>query len=127
MNVSTAAALGVYPAVSAYSISKLAMLRLGEYVTVENPNVTAISIHPGIMKTALVPETSPFWAFSDDEPSLAGCLAVWLTTEEAKFLNGRYVNASWDVDDLVAKKDEIVEKGELVFVLQGNFGSAQFE
>jgi hypothetical protein len=75
----------------------------------------------------LVPETSPFWAFSDDEPSLAGGLAVWLATEEAKFLNGRYVNASWDVDDLVAKKDEIIEKNELKFVLQGKFGSTQFE
>lgn len=125
--VSTGAALGIFPQVSAYSISKLATLQLGAYVAAENANITSITIHPGIIKTTMVPDTSPFSPFADDDASLSGGLAVWLATHDAKFLNGRYVNANWDVDDLIAKTEEIVSQNELVLGLKGKFGAAQFE
>jgi len=39
---------------------------------------------------------------------------VWLAaTPEADFLQGRLVVCNWDVDELLAMKDEIVEKGLL--------------
>lgn len=38
---------------------------------------------------------------------------VWLTKEERSWLSGRYLSATWDVDDLVAMKDEIVEGDKL--------------
>ena len=126
MHLSTGAALGIYPAVSAYSISKFATIRLGAYVAAENDNITTITIHPGVIKTALIPESSPFRPFTEDEANLSGGLAVWLATDEARFLNGRYVNASWDIEDLVAKKDEIVSQNDLMLGLQGKFDVAQF-
>jgi hypothetical protein len=39
---------------------------------------------------------------------------VWLSaTPEADFLQGRLVVCNWDVDELLAMKGEIVEKGLL--------------
>lgn len=39
---------------------------------------------------------------------------MWLAaTPEADFLQGRLVVCNWDVDELLAMKDEIVEKGLL--------------
>jgi NAD(P)-dependent dehydrogenase (short-subunit alcohol dehydrogenase family) len=94
VSVSTGAALGIFPGVSAYSISKLATIQLGAYIAAENPNITSITIHPGVVRTAMVPDTSPFSPFADDEANLSGGLAVWLATDNAKFLNERYVNAN---------------------------------
>jgi hypothetical protein len=48
-----------------------------------------------------------------------------LSSEKAKFLNGRYVNASLDVDDLAETK-EILEKNELVLALQGKLVLSNF-
>jgi NAD(P)-dependent dehydrogenase (short-subunit alcohol dehydrogenase family) len=42
------------PGLSAYSISKMAGVRLSEYISMENPNVAAISLQPGIVKTDMV-------------------------------------------------------------------------
>lgn len=42
-----------------------------------------------------------------DAPQLPGHFAVWLCSEEARFLRGKFVWSNWDVDELKAKKDEI--------------------
>lgn len=46
------------------------------------------------------------------EVDLAGHFAVWLASHEATFLNGKFVCANWDVDELIARKDEF-EKSDL--------------
>jgi hypothetical protein len=38
---------------------------------------------------------------------------VWLTKGNRKWLSGRYLSACWNVDELEAKKDEIVEGDKL--------------
>ena len=38
---------------------------------------------------------------------MPGDFSVWLASPEAKFLNGRFVWAGWDVDDLIALKDRL--------------------
>lgn len=48
-----------------------------------------------------------------DKPALAGGYSVWLTTPAADFLKGRYSSATWDIDALILKRDEI-EKGNLL-------------
>ena len=48
-----------------------------------------------------------------DTPELCGGFVVWLTKGQRTWLNGRYVSADWDVDELEAKKDEIVEGDKL--------------
>ena len=58
---------------------------------------------------------------------MAGGVAVWLATEQAKFMNGRYMGVNWSVVELMDRKDEIVSKGLLMEELQGTFGKDQFE
>lgn len=44
-----------------------------------------------------------------DDPLISGGFTVWLTTDAANHLAGRYVSANDDVDELTAKKEEIVK------------------
>ena len=47
-----------------------------------------------------------------DSVDLCGAFCVWLSkqTTELLWLNGRFIVANWDVEELVAKKDTILEK-----------------
>lgn len=94
LNLSTGVAIAVSPGASAYSISKVALTQFASYVAVKHKNIRSIAIHPGIIRTALLGDNSPFMPFSEDDLSLSGGFAVWLTTEEADFLDGRYVDAN---------------------------------
>ena len=38
---------------------------------------------------------------------MAGDFALWLASPEAKFLNGRFVWAAWDVDEMIAMKEKV--------------------
>ncbi|KAH7413157.1 putative oxidoreductase ucpA [Cadophora sp. MPI-SDFR-AT-0126] len=123
--LSTSAAFMAFPGMSCYSISKLASTQLQAFVAAENPNVTAISVHPGIVLTDMTLDA--FRPYAKDTPELVGGLGVWLSTEKAEFLNGRYIEANWSVDDLVARKEEIVGKGKLSVKLEAELGYEQFE
>ena len=49
-----------------------------------------------------------------DDVGLCGAFCVWLTKDRRErsmqWLSGRFVSANWDVDELLAKKTEIMEK-----------------
>ena len=51
---------------------------------------------------------------------LCGGYCVWLSKEARamSWLSGRFISATWDAEQLTAKKDEIVEKDLLKFELQ---------
>jgi hypothetical protein len=51
--------------------------------------------------------------------SLPADFVVWVASEEAAFLKGKYVWANWDVGELVERKAEIVEKKLLEMWLNG--------
>jgi len=72
-----------------------------------NEDVTVQTFHPGAIYTpgvkGLVPED--FFAWEDVE--LAGDFAVWLASDEAKFLAGKFVWAQWDVDELLTLKERM--------------------
>lgn len=53
------------------------------------------------VKSIGVPEDAMVW----DDAKLPGAFAVWLASPEAEFLNGRYVKATWDVGEMMAKKE----------------------
>jgi hypothetical protein len=48
-----------------------------------------------------------------DTPELCGGFTVWLTKSKRTWLAGRYLSVNWDVDELEAKRDEIVEGDKL--------------
>ena len=112
------------PGSSGYSIAKLSDLQLASYAAAENDNVTAVAFHPGIVNTDMA---SDFWKpYAKDTAELAGAVAVWLSTPAARFLNGRYTTTNWDVEELMQRKDEIVEKDLLKIKLGGEFSTAQY-
>jgi hypothetical protein len=55
--------------------------------------------------------------------SLPSDVSVWLASPEADFLKGRMIWVNWDVEELKAKKDEIIAKNQLGLVLAGVEGS----
>jgi hypothetical protein len=65
--------------------------------------------------------------FAHDTFELTGGVGVWLATEQAAFLNGRYVSSNWSVDELMERKEEIVSQGKLLVGIKGEFGEAQFQ
>jgi NAD(P)-dependent dehydrogenase (short-subunit alcohol dehydrogenase family) len=117
----------VIPEASAYGLSKLGVLQLMAYVAAENPNVVAVALHPGIVATGMVQPA--FEKFALDTPELVGGVGAWLAGwkgPDRSFLNGRFVSANWDVENLVERKDEIVEKDLLKMALNAKMGSEQF-
>lgn len=128
ITLTTGAAYVVFPGLSAYGTSKLAVLELMAYVAAENPNVVAIALHPGIVDTEMTKDI--FRKFALDTPELVGGIGVWLAGwdgPDRSFLSGRFVAANWDVEDLVSRKDEIVEKELLKMNLNANLGAEQFK
>lgn len=100
-----------------FSISALATNRLSQRVAESHGDegVVCYAVHPG----AVFPEDpSPglpaaFREFSKDKPTLCGGMLVWLVKEKREWLNGRYLDATWDVDELEAKREEIVNGDKL--------------
>jgi NAD(P)-dependent dehydrogenase (short-subunit alcohol dehydrogenase family) len=54
VNVSSGAATNVVPGMSSYSISKLAVNQLTEYIAAENPNIQCVTLDPGMVDTEMV-------------------------------------------------------------------------
>jgi hypothetical protein len=48
---------------------------------------------------------------------LAANFILWASSPEAGVFKGRYVRVNWDVDELKAKKDEILKKDLLQYTL----------
>lgn len=54
INMSTGIATSVTPGLSSYSISKLAVIRLSEYIAAEYGNVSSVALQPGVVATDMV-------------------------------------------------------------------------
>lgn len=100
-------------------------MQLQAFVAAESPNITAVSLHPGLVLTDMT--LDDFRPFAKDTPELVGGIGVWLSTEQASFLNGKYIESNWSVEDLIERKEEIISQGKLSVVLKGDFGYEQFE
>lgn len=89
-------------------------------------NLTIVSVHPGLVDTEM---NMDFQAFDFDAPELTGGLCAWIAADPARagFLSGRVICANWDIEELVARKSDIVAKNELTMDLMGTFGKEQFE
>ncbi len=110
---------------SGYGTAKLAMLHLQQFVAAEYSNVPAQAPSPGAVATDMVQPA--FKRFAKDTPELAGGATVWLATDAAKFLYGRYFAANWAFDELLQRKDEIVGEKELLTGLNVRLGKDLFQ
>ncbi|KEY66404.1 hypothetical protein S7711_05837 [Stachybotrys chartarum IBT 7711] len=121
----TLAAWKTFAHLSGYGISKAGALQIAQHIAAGYPNVTTVSVHPGLVDTDMLMDQ--FRRFTRQTPELLGGLAVWLSHPHARFLTGRTVGSHWSVDDLVTMQDEIVGKNLLQMDLIGNFDSARFK
>jgi NAD(P)-dependent dehydrogenase (short-subunit alcohol dehydrogenase family) len=132
VNMTSIGAHMTSPGASAYQTSKFALLRLTEFVSseYEEHGVSCVAVYPGGVLTAMsktlpaIQSSMTYPSCADflllltpvgliDTPDLCGGFVVWLTKGQKSWLNGRYLSASWDVDELEARKDEITERDKL--------------
>lgn len=97
----------------------------------EKPNLFVASVQPGTidslifrgsgaspdalpMDTGKLPSPPPVCPGASDRPSHTatptGPFMVWLASEEAAFVKGRFVFSNWDVEELKVRASEIEEK-----------------
>jgi NAD(P)-dependent dehydrogenase (short-subunit alcohol dehydrogenase family) len=125
VNVSSGAGFAAIPMLSAYAVSKTALYRLSENLAAETRGhgVMVFAIDPGLVRTTLSES-----ALSCGEPSIerwfedafanqedvstasAATLVVSLASGAADVLSGRYIFATNDVAQMVARADEIEEQ-----------------
>ncbi|EHK24038.1 uncharacterized protein TRIVIDRAFT_46068 [Trichoderma virens Gv29-8] len=109
------------PALTAYGSSKAALARLMELVAFDVPKDVArfISVHPGAVATDMGHRAGVIESLTVTEASLTGDFTAWLGSEEASFLDGRFVWVNWDVDELLARKQEILDNNMYKTALAG--------
>ena len=105
------------PGASDYQTSKHAINRLCEFVQVDHGDdgIKCFALHPGGVSTELgrnMPQS--MHAYLVDEPELPAAFAVWLCSGKADWAKGRYLSANWDVGELEALAESIVEDDLLV-------------
>ncbi|KAI1207158.1 oxidoreductase-like protein [Annulohypoxylon truncatum] len=117
ININSVAAHNLRPMASAYGTSKLAVLKLTEFLMVEagNKGLLAYSVHPGAVLTELAEKGMPPETLSglSDNVDLPGDTVTWLSQEHREWLAGRYISSTWDMSELLERKAEIVEGDKL--------------
>ena len=116
--MSSVGALLVSPGGSAYQASKLAVLKFTEHIQAEyrEQGVLAFSVHPGNIPTDIQGSNVSDEVMAHifvDSLELGADSIVYLTKERREWLNGRFVNVIWDIEELIAKKDIIVRDDKL--------------
>lgn len=117
VNLTSIAAHFITPRGSAYQTSKLALLRLTEFFDADygaSDGLLAYALHPGGILTdmgqRLPKERQPALI---DTAKLPADVVVFLTEKRREWLAGRYVSATWDMEELLSREQEIVEGDKL--------------
>ncbi len=114
---SGAAHLPYAPSAAAYGISKLANSKIIEYVHHENPSWNVFNMQPGVVATDLAREAG---RKAPDSPELPAGFAVWLAASpDARKLNGKFIWANWDINEVLERIDEIEKRDLLTLTLKG--------
>ncbi|KEY73165.1 hypothetical protein S7711_04131 [Stachybotrys chartarum IBT 7711] len=116
INVSSSGALTARPGSGSYRSSKLAILRWTESLQLEyaDEGLLTFCVNPGAIKTKITENTpEKIRNALPDHPEMAGDTIAWLAAERREWLGGRYVSCPWDMEELLQKKDEIIQKDKL--------------
>lgn len=111
--VNSIGAYATIPNFSSYGANKAALARWSELVSVDIPQDFArfVSVHPGAVESSMGIKSGMVDMVTLTNPQLTGDFIVWLASEEAKFLAGRFISVNMDVKKLLSRKEEIIEKG----------------
>ena len=127
INISSAAAQVQSTRRVGYGSSKAAIAMVMQHFAVEqaqlqeakgegdgNRNLRLFSFHPGTFYTPSVAEHYARDEIKWDDLDLPAHFALWLAGPESSFLHGRFVWANWDVDELIALKERLMEDQRLL-------------
>jgi NAD(P)-dependent dehydrogenase (short-subunit alcohol dehydrogenase family) len=106
-------ALQFLPGGSGYETTKLAVLKLNNYLMAEygSKGLLAYGVAPGGVMTELAKGfLSELQHLATDTPQMAADTIAFLAQERREWLGARYVDARWDMVELLEKKTEIVER-----------------
>jgi len=109
INVASNAGIRPSPVLSAYSVSKAAVLRLTDCLAemTKAYGIGVFAISPGLVRTAMTQDRRNDAATSWVPAERAGELCVFIAAGKADALSGRYLHVSDDIDGLVERADEI--------------------
>lgn len=122
INISSATALRPGPNSSSYSVSKAAAIRLTDSMAIELAphGITVFAVSPGLVKTAgtdLLTNSEagqkwlPYMQHIPDNqwfpPEQGAALVAEIASGKADALSGRYLHVTDNLDDLIARADEI--------------------
>lgn len=117
INVSSNASWRYIPERSAYPTTKVAMNNLSEYVHRggESKGIRCVAMHPGGVITEMTSDDLPedIKRILIDKPALPGATGAYLSTDRARFLGGRFVLSTWDMEELEKLKERIENEGLL--------------
>lgn len=122
VQITSLGGLATGPGASGYQMTKTAIIRFNNYLRIEygSKGLLAYALHPGAVKTALslgMPKVTQGMLI--DTLALGSHTVVWLTQKRREWLQDRFVSAVWDMEQLEARSDEIVEKNLLRFSMAG--------
>ncbi|RMZ17240.1 hypothetical protein D0860_00646 [Hortaea werneckii] len=138
INVSSNASWRYVPGRSSYAASKLAINSLTEYLDGEEGSdvvdsttghskntaiVRSVALHPGGVDTdlaATLPEDVRKRILID-KPELAAGTCVYLSLPRADFLMGRFVNCTWDMEELEKQRERMESQDLLKSKVMGMF------
>lgn len=116
INVTSSGALSVRKGGASYRTSKLAVLRWTEALNLDHGDdgLLAFCVNPGAIKTHMtINEPEKVRNNLPHKPEIAGDTIAWLAAERREWMGGRYISCPWDMEELMCRKDEIVEGDKL--------------
>jgi NAD(P)-dependent dehydrogenase (short-subunit alcohol dehydrogenase family) len=117
INVVSGAGCQAFPDLSAYVVSKTALLRFSEQLALELAphGVSVFPIRPGVVRTKMVEESRHRLAFVqqlldrglDVTPDVVAGLVLALASGRADALSGRLFSVGEDVDEIVRRAEQV--------------------
>jgi NAD(P)-dependent dehydrogenase (short-subunit alcohol dehydrogenase family) len=135
VNVASGAGTAAIPNLSAYVVSKTALIRLSECLAVEGraAGVCAFAVQPGTVRTALTEQAmsseagrrwlpwlrESFERGQDVPPEVAARLILFLASGRGDALSGRFLDACSDYARLAGEAERVREEDLFVLRLRG--------
>ncbi|KAI0124151.1 hypothetical protein BJ170DRAFT_73747 [Xylariales sp. AK1849] len=100
------------PGYSSYRGSKMGATKVFEIFGKEmhelSNGVRVVQVHPGLIRTAMSDKfVDNIKGFEFDDVELSGDFVNWCVSKEASFLDGKFVWANWDAEELMEMKGKI--------------------